>query len=260
MVMNIDESTVIVALLSGTVGAGITAYLNYKIHLKLMEKDKQDREEKAAYVHLVQINDYVALELLLDTLMKGLEPVINNPKDPAIPEGANFEMSHGIAVIIEEMLNSMEQEKLSEFREVAKYVDIFTEGFKKFDLSYDELVSLPKVNINHYHQFRIYANHIKQTLQVVKIAIEGENIKTINAEVIHGLWLSTKSFFEAAKQLRYALIYSSKISQDHAHKMLTEQYEVLQSQVRNKFINDSKLKDAAEFIKSQKEEKSNKDQ
>jgi len=255
--MEINATTIAIALLSGTIGAAFTAFLNYKIRIKILEREKLEKETKVAYVHLVQITDYVALQLLLKSSMKAFEPILNDPKDPAIPVNANFEISHGFAVVVADTLKEIEQEKLEEFSSLAKLLDPFIDSFDKLDLGIDDLANLPKLNVRHYHQFKSYAGQIQASLKIMKVAIESKNVKIIDAESIYGLWLSAKSLFEAANKLRAALIYSSRIAPSYAHEMLTEQYSELRANMQRSFINNPKLKQAAEYIKSQKEEKSN---
>jgi len=255
---DINLTTVIIALLSGLIGAGATAYLNYKIRLAILEKQKLEKDTKVAYVHLVQITDYVAIELLAKHYGQKIEAAIKESDELKIPDGVSFTMSHGIAAGISDMLGEVEDEKLDKMAALSNILDPFIDGFDKLDLSIDELTNMPKLNVEYYHQFNTHANHIRSTLKVLKVAVESKNMAMISPETVHGLWLSGTRFFDAASKLRTALIYSSKLRPEVAHKMLTERYTEMWENVQAGFNHDAALKEALEYIKSQEDEKSNK--
>lgn len=255
--MEINGTTIVIALLSGTVGAGVTAYLNYRIRTKILKIEKTEAEAKFAYVHLVRITYYVALEVLLNTVIKALLPIIQESEDTLIPEDGDFEMSHGLAVVLSNMFSSIEEDKLDSAAEIARLIDPFVDSFDKLDISTEELAKLPKVSIRYYHRFKIYACHIQTSLKMIKVALENRNMKIITAEFVFGVWTSVNSLFGAATKLRSALVYSAKIDSSYAHEMLTDQYNELREAMNRSFINNPKLEEAAKYIKAQEEEKSN---
>ncbi|MGE6451175.1 hypothetical protein ACQKC5_02090 [Shewanella baltica] len=237
-------STLIVSILSGLVGASIAAYFNYKIRLSLLEKSRKDQEQKLAYVYVVQLSQYLAIQVIIKRYVDFFVEQLDDP----IPEG-EFEFEHAISVLIEDVFTDLDDDFFEKIESVDSLLDYFFEGLSNTYLKNEEQAKLPKRTVLYYQRYEYFLKSTVAAFKLMKFAASNKDQSNIiNAKQINDLIETVKSLFQAAGQLRAAMIEFGGIGSVESEFILQQQYENISGMVSKPFKHEEMLKKAKSHL------------
>lgn len=215
-----------IALISGLIGALITAVLNYIVRLRILKKDQSKKETQLVYTYLVQITQLIAIETALrkisQELLNKFPDYLKVFKDL---DESEFEMSHRLCVNIADAIQIIPKEELNKLQ-LQKYLFVLNffrnwkEDIEKFNIPNEILANFPKGAIRHYSHFVSQSVTINHIIMFWAPFFEKGERTWITADLIHGQWKSLRFFIEATHELRSALIKYSKIDSKDMDELL----------------------------------------
>lgn len=230
-------STLLISILSGLVGASIAAYFNYRIRLSLTEKDKKDQEQKLAYVYVVQLSQYPAIQIWI---RRFLEKALENLDEP-LPKG-EFEIGHAASIYIEDALSNIDDEFFEHVESIEKLIDQMMDGFSNTYLSNEEQAKLPKYTVMHYQRYEHYLKTTAASFKLFKVALSNKELfKLIDAKQINSLIENVKALFDSASLLRAAMVEYGGVSSHESQYLLEKQYEFFRVSIAECFEHEQKL-------------------
>jgi hypothetical protein len=247
-------STLFISILSGLIGASIAAYFNYRIRLSLTEKDKKDQEQKLAYVYVVQLSQYPAIQIWIRSFLeKALEQL-----DEPLPEG-EFEIGHAASVYLEDALKNIDEEFFEHVESIEKLIDQMMDGFSNTYLSNEDQAKLPKHTVMHYQRYEHYLKSTVASFKMFKVALANKKLfKLIDAKQINSLIENVKSLFDSAGLLRAAMAEYGGVGSNMSQYLLEQQYEFFRVSVGKSFEHDQKLAKARAHLEEHGELSANK--
>lgn len=238
-------STILLSISSGLLGASISAYFSYRIRLSLDEKAKRDAEQKLAYVYIVKLSLFLAINTWLTSYLKNLTDQLDDP----IPEG-EFELGHAISVLFEDALANSETDGAGKFKAIEQLIDQFVENLTKTYMSNEQQAKLPKEAIIFYQRYEQQLKQVVGTIQMLKIYLSNSEMKKeLTANAINDGIETVKSFFDAAGLLRAAMVEYGNISKAEAISILEQQYNFFSSRISQRFDQGEKIERAKEHLK-----------
>ncbi|WP_345858291.1 hypothetical protein [Shewanella algae] len=247
-------STLLISILSGLVGASIAAYFNYRIRLSLIEKDKKDKEQKLAYVYVVQLSQYPAIQIWVRSFLeKALESL-----DEPLPEG-EFGIGHAASVYIEDALSNIDDDFFEHVESIEKLIDQLMDGFTNTYLSNEEQAKLPKNTVMFYQRYEHYLKTTAGSFKLFKVALANKELfKLIDAKQINTLIENVKALFDSAGLLRAAMVEYGGIGSRESQYLLERQYEFFQVSVAEGFEHEKKLAKAKAHLEKHEQLSANK--
>ncbi|MDT8895237.1 hypothetical protein RSO41_11295 [Halomonas sp. I1] len=237
-------STLFISVLSGLCGALISAYLSYRIRMLVQKKDKRESETRLAYVYVVQLSFILAVDAWLRSFIGKLESQIDEP----IPEG-EFEFSHAVSVLIEDMIRNSETETFEKLQDIEKFSDQFIENLTRTYLSNDQQAELPKQTVIFYQRYEQNLKGVVSTIKLFSSYLSSNELKKLlDSAQIQSAIDSVQSLFRSAGILRAAMIEYGGIGKDEATFILESQYKAFENDVVKGFENKLKIEKAKDFL------------
>lgn len=234
-----------IALLSGLIGALLSAALSYGIRASLDKRALRHAESRLAYVHLVQISQLVAMEAVLTNYFRLL--VGGRAGDTLTSKDGTFQPSHKISVLLAQQLQKSKPEKWKDepgFSVVPVFLKSQLDSISDSKLTAEQLSKLPKESVLIYAQFLSYLSHVRGVVLLYVSFFEDEKPPLITAENLHDQWLTMKRFFDHAGKLRLALVSGGAASAIEAATLLQRQVALYNEQLVSKLQDKPKI-DAA---------------
>lgn len=94
-----------VALISGLIGALISAGLSYWIRATLDRRNQKESEARLAYVYFVRISEQVAIELVVSSFIKIMAG--ERARESLASRDGTFEPSHKLSVLLAEEIQKL---------------------------------------------------------------------------------------------------------------------------------------------------------
>jgi len=188
-------NTLTISLLSGLFGAIIAAVFSYYIRLSVLSKDRKEKEKKLAYVYVVQLSKYVAIDITIDSVIEGAQQMEDYPRELVRENGDKYAFSMFIA---KKLHNELDEEKLDE-KGVENLLGMYREGFKRVYLTYEEQALLPRNTIVQYVEYEQRLKTVETTITTLMTERE------IDADQIVELIDNSKVLCEAARKLRSSM-------------------------------------------------------
>lgn len=246
-----------IAILSGLIGALVTAILNYLIQILISKRDQKLNEKKLAYVYLVKISELIVIEVFVKRIVKAHVEAytadINSLKKSA---DGKFEISHGICATIAKIIADLSVEKLKKLNEYRSVLEIFRdipETMIDFKLPIEVLSQLPNQAIQHYSYLESQTSTLKYIFKSWSEFIEKGNRIFLSADLLYAQWLNIKFLFEAAHVVRAALIKYGGISNKEAVNLLSAQIQRAKKISNESLSSQSKIKEALAVIEDDSE-------
>lgn len=234
-----------IALISGLIGALISAGLSYWVRAILDRRNLRDAEKRLAYVHFVRISDLVAVDIVLRSLI-GVYVTEDILKE-LTSKARTFEPSHKISVLLAKEIQKLTPEKLEEVPGISM-VPIFLkfqmEALSESKLSAEQLSKLPKEVVLTYSLFLDHLSHLRGVVLLWTAFFEEKNASWITPESIHDQWLSITRFFDYARILRSALFKAGAVTSAEGSGLLTKQVSTYHDIIFAKLQNQSKIQAA----------------
>lgn len=245
--MVIDTTVSVAALLGGLLGAAITALSNYYINRKLAAKKRLEEERRLSHVHFIRLTELAASQLVVqDLLEKALGDL---PDVQEIEPGKDFEVSHGIAVMVGEILRGRAKELSAEFQVIAPFLRAKAADLKSVQLSPGELAALPDDTVYFYVRYARFVKEVQESLLYLSSLMESERLDAFDSGQIHSVWVSAQNMWSAAGVLRAALVRFGGLSSEYSEKTLVRAFNSLREEVINRLSDNAKLKDALESLR-----------
>jgi hypothetical protein len=211
----------LLALISGLLGAVITAIFNYFINIKLINRTHKIREQQTAYVYLVKVSLVIAAEIFIKSELKSFMEKAGLTKS-----GEDF---FGIAMcaVLAEGINKLELENLEEIKKFLRKAEtekIFDEFFD-YKISDELLAEFPRTAVVNYSLFSGYASGTKSIIAIWFAWARTGDSTLLTAENIYNQWMTIKNFFASAKALRDILIEKGNVSDKDAMELVNKQLE-----------------------------------
>ena len=233
-----------IALLSGLIGALISAMLGYWIRDSLDKRALRRAEARLAYVHLVRVSQLVALRSAAVAYIKTY--VGDRAEDLSSKDGA-FEPSHKLSVLVAQALKEIEWTKAKEtpaLALVSSYLRAQLEAISESKLSAEDLAALPRDVTLTYSQFLGYLSRMHGTVLLWISFVEEGPGAWLTSENIHEQWVAVKRFFELAAELRTALVHNGAATPGEASTLLTIQTNACFDLIIGKLKDEPKIRAA----------------
>ncbi len=225
-----------VAIISGLIGALLSAGLSFWVRLILYRKSQRDAECKIAYIHLVRVSELVAAEVVIRNTIKIFVP--NEVLKELISSDGAFGPSHKISVFLAEALNRWSPEEIQNdpsLRAIPRLFSTMLESAKQSRLSPEQLSKFPRDTVLAWHRLQNYNQQLSQCLELWSAYFESNVRFWVTPEGIHDQWRTLERFASVAKELSIALVRHGAATLEQAAKLLTAQVnEMHQSLVSKK--------------------------
>ncbi|MDP1681007.1 MAG: hypothetical protein Q8L39_04450 [Burkholderiales bacterium] len=221
-----------VALISGLIGALLSAGLSYWIRSYLDKKNLQNSERALAYVHLVQVSHLVAMRTVITTYFKTL--LGDKITQALASKDGLYQPIHKAAVVFANLLKNSEPKKWKETAGVSILPVFFKsqlESISASKLTADQLAKLPRDAVLSYSQFLNSLSYVRGIVLIYISLVEDSQPPLITAENILDQWLTINKFFDQAEKLRLALIKSGAATDNEAGILLKTQIAMYSEQL-----------------------------
>lgn len=236
--MIIDTTISMVALLSGLIGALVSAYLGYVVRIKVKERGDQEHRKAVAHVHFLQLTDFVASDFYLKEFLGRISKEYE-------PNSNDFALSHKAAAFLASKIAALESDALKQVHGLLKpIITVSTESMDRFTLSQDQLAELEPDTIYVYNRYVTSSLRLKTSLTLIESLLEKGDPKLLDASILHGVFLSYRTFADASGVLRAAFKHAAGVSDNYSFQCLTRSYTAIQKDVRSSFENSSQLEKA----------------
>jgi hypothetical protein len=237
-------------LLSGLIGALLSAALGFGVRWCLDRRSLQLAEQRVAYVHLVSVSTVVAADTLARSYLKVV--VGDMAKETfADPDGI-FEPSHAISAFLYQELTKLTPERLNECSGaslIPRVLNGLVEGAKESKLSAEQLSKLPKQSVLVYTQYITYLSHVQHCLELWATLFETGDAKWLTAQFVHDNWLTVDRFCKQATLLRVALIEHGACTKVEAAALLHQQMKQLSETVLANLVHKPKIEAAVQSLR-----------
>ena len=240
-----------VALISGLVGALLSAGLSFWIRSYLDKRDLQNLEHALAYVHLVQVSHLIAMRIVITTYLKTL--LGDKMTQTLSSKDGLYQPIHKAAVLLAGFLKKSEPKKWKETAG-ASIIPVFLksqlESISASKLTADQLAKLPRDAVLSYSQFLNYLSYVRGIVLIYISLVEDSQPPLITAENILDQWLTINKFFDQAEKLRLTLIKNGAATDDDAAKLLRTQISMYSEQLLLKLKDQQQMQAALDEASS----------
>jgi len=229
------------------IGALIAAGLNYYVRLRVARHTQMESERRLAFVHLVKVSEFVALDVFIKSYLDAIEKAFAEAFSKLRSSTGTYQLAHRLSAEFAKAIKDIPEDKVSELKQfsyVASMLEEFSESFRDFKIAPDQLARLPKDAVVAYSQFATHASSVRLGVRIWVDFFRDGSRSLLTAEVIHGQWLALELFFESAKQLRAALVAFGKIDREEASALLQRQLDNIRRNVRLSTEHQQKAKAA----------------
>ena len=221
-----------VALVSGLIGALLSAGLSYWIRSYLDKKALQISERSLAYVHLIQVSHIVAMRNVLTNYFKAL--LGDNFTQTMTSKDGLYQPIHKASVVFANLLNNSEPKKWKETAGVSILPVFFKsqlESISASKLTADQLAKLPRDAVLSYSQFLNSLSYVRGIFLIYISLVEDSHPPQITAENIFDQWTTINEFFQRADKLRLALVKNGAATDNGAAMLLANQMATYSEQL-----------------------------
>jgi len=232
-------------LVSGLIGALISAALSFAIRAFLDKRSLRDREKRLAYVHVVRISEIVAADIVFRSFLKVMIP--DRIRDEIKSKDGSFDPPHILSALFARQFKTITPEKLEELpgrSVIVPFLQSLVEGIDESRLNAEQLSTLPKEAILDYSLFLKYLSHLRGSLLLWISLFDKKDISWVKPEVFHDMWLTLTRFVEHARKLRSALIRSGAANGPEASALLKQQIEKFNEDLLTKMQQTPKIQAA----------------
>lgn len=236
-----------IAIISGLVGALVSAILGFVVRLILDKRAQRESERRLAYIHLVKVSDVVAADIAVRTVVKPLIPQ-DAFKELVERDKASFGPSHKLSAMLAEALNKLTKEAIEanpNLKAIPRLARTQLEAAKEFKLTAEQLSKLPKDVVFLSNRLQGLHSHVMQCIDMWGALFEQDERYWITPEGIHDQWMSVVRFASTARELRLALIRYGASTPKEAADLLSLQVSYLIGIVSTKWSDQPKLAAAA---------------
>lgn len=238
-------------LISGLIGALISAALSYIVRIKIENRSKRIAQKKQAYVYLVRISEIIAAHVVAKSFISTM--INDEVKQKLSAAEEDFEASHAICALLAHHLKDVSDEKISELglKSAPRYFTPLIESTKESRLTPEQLSKLPKKTVYTCHKFQKSLDQILQLTAMWTSYIEDGDRFWVTPEGLHDHWTTITRFLKQAEDTRISLVIYGAATLNEAEVLLDKQVKEAHEAVWTRFRNTSPLAAAAESIKAE---------
>ncbi|CAM3797876.1 hypothetical protein [Parendozoicomonas haliclonae] len=238
-------STLIISILSGLFGAAIAAFFNYKIRLKIIEKEKLATKQDLAYVYVVNLSAFPAARIWCDDFIKNILVQLDEP----LPTD-EFGVEHVTSIIIDEAIKKIDGDFFEYFEVFDQAIESIIDIYSNTNLSQEQLASLPKNTVVFYKRYESQCKALISYAQFFKSLLKSRKTsKAADAKQINTFIQQVINLYRSASILRTAMIEYGSINQSLADSLVLNELEFLKERILDEKIHELKIRKAREFMK-----------
>jgi hypothetical protein len=221
--------TFAVALVSGLIGALLSAYLSYVVRLKAKEREDADERKRLARMYFLQLTDTVSTYLYAENITK----VVVNSAGAADNVNA---LSMRVCREIAKTINSMSVEDVAKAQVGAKpLLKVLRDSFGDLNVATEDICRMDEVAIFSYHRHRSAIARLNATLVSFEAMLDIGDPKLLDAAGVYSLFFAYKTYAETAGILRAGFSKSAELSEKYAFFCLTRSYRENQKWLKKVF-------------------------
>ena len=247
-----------IVIISGLVGALISAWLSFVVRLHLDKRAQREAERRLAYVYLVRVSELVAADVMIRSFVKVFVPA-DAAKELMSPDGA-YEPSHKVSAFISEALAKRTPEEFKnnpDYLGVPRLINEMLAAAKDSRLSPEQLSKLPREAVFACHQFQKHHTYVCQVVSMWIGLFENGELCWFTPECIHDQWRALVQFAKHARSVRDALVLHGASTKAQADTLLSNQMKEMNESVMSKFLDKQKLIAAMTEVKQAAVDKQN---
>jgi hypothetical protein len=248
-------STLLIALISGLVGAIATAVFSYIVQQRLAKKRREEEEARLAFVYLVKVSEILSVEamiLFLTHMFKGFFEKIIKPKlEEIYVENKELNMTHTYCALVANLIKDFAKDKIGSDAKLVMgaFLDSNKRQIEEFTISPTLLAQLPKEAIISYESLGGSIQNMRHTIKQWRQWIETKDDNLVTTEFIYNQWNGLNGLIENARKLRKALIKKGRVSQSEANNIRKEKRKELADQFEKMIFPKIELKPAEDAAK-----------
>lgn len=227
------------ALISGLVGALASGGLAFAVRLFLDRKSQRDSERRLAYVYLVSVTEYVAIEIAVVQFVKAYVSADAIAKLEST-DGA-YELPHAISAFLSEAIlkhDALDPKRMATVRQFGKYVEAINEAAKESRLTPEQLSKLPRSLVVASAEYQAHHMSLALLFELWVDLISSEDRTWVTPSWFQDQWRSLVRFASAARRLRSELIVYGAATKEEGHQMLVRRalamLEIFSTQMSDK--------------------------
>jgi hypothetical protein len=229
-------------LISGLIGALLTAALSGLIRLWLDARAQDLAERRLAYVYLTRVVEVLAAAEVIRKIIPLFVP--ENVKNEWESNNKDFKPSHKICTQISLKLIGAQKAKLndtSDLRVIPRWVKALMESSKDIKLTPEQLSRLPRDVTYASNQFqKAYLNYI-QVVELWAAFVENDECYWVTPEGIHDQWVCLVNFVQYSRKLSNALIKAGAASLREASELQDNLMSDLLAKILSKWSDKQQL-------------------
>ena len=231
------------ALISGLVGALLSAVLSFVIRRVLDAKAQRESERKLAYVFLVRVSGLLAADSVIRKVLAIYFKAMPATADLASQQ---YDTSHRLSAVVALMLTHDAKGIIEDpkYRAIPRMVQRILEDAKESRLSPDQLSKLPREVIYAFDSYQSEHSQMCQVAAMWSDYFEHGESTWVTPEGLHDQWRSLSRFLKEATELRAALVKFGAASQTEATLLSRDQEAKLHAALATKFADKPKLEAA----------------
>lgn len=232
-----------VALVSGLVGALVSAYLSYLVRLKVREKDDIARQRRLAYVYFIQLTEVFASDLIIKEIAGKVNESMGGKE-----KGIGLSLS--AAVHLAEQVSKLKAEDVKIIRATLKpFFAYLCESLDKVTIPAAQLSELPQDSVYFYNRYMMKAQQFKTAVRLLEGALDDDDLKLLSAETLSGVFTAYQGAADASGLLRAAFISYGGISSATSQAALVRSYKFWKEEIAKSLSQTSKLDAAKKILK-----------
>ncbi|NPT60493.1 hypothetical protein [Paraburkholderia elongata] len=229
------SSTPIVAIVSGLIGALVSAYLSYIVRLKAKHREDSDERKRLAHVNFLLLTNVVAA----DFFIKDFSEKLVNARGIKM-EG--YGLPHATAVFFATRAAEMSHEDISHVQLLLKpFIRAAIGATENFEIDQSNLGRMKEVAIYAYYGCQTAMARLKAALDLLDVSLEKGDPRLLDATVFHSVFRAYREYADAAGILRAALQNSAELSSEYSVKCLNRSFAALKAEISASFEHNAKL-------------------
>lgn len=230
--------TLAVALISGLIGALLSAYLSYVVRLKAKKREDSEERKRIAQVHFLQLTDTMATYLYAENIAKVIVKAAGTDSDV---NAFSMKICEEIATAV----SAMSEADVAKAQIGAKPLfKALREFFGGLSVSVGDLGRMDEIAIFSYHRHRSAIARLNVTLVSFEAILDIGDPKLLDAAGVYSLLFAYKTYAETAGILRAAFAKSADLSDKYTFFCLTRSYKENQKWLQKVFAQSAWLEQA----------------
>ena len=240
-----------IALISGLIGALASGALAFGVRIYLDQRAQREAERRLAYVHLVSVTEYVAIEIAVVSYAKAY--VSDDTVAKFRAEDGAYELPHAISAFLSEAIlktQPIEGKHKSRIRHLSKYAATLLASENEVRLSPEQLSKLPRSLVVASYEFQAHHASVCLLVDLWVDMLGSEDRSWVTPSWFQDQWRSVVRFSQAARRLRDELILYGAATKEEGYRILLRRALAAHEMFAAQISDNSKLEAAQAVAKS----------